>query len=202
MYMNSKQKIIDVAQKLFVEKGYKGASVREISGLAQVNISAISYYFAGKKGLYKACLEEFGRETLQHSMAEMNDPKDIEDLKIKLRNFLSRILDVYAGKPDLVRLVIKEIEDNSFMEETPGQGVFQELYFCLIKFLDEAKEKQLLKGNMESKIVASMFMGCLIQSICYDDIRENLFSVSLKEDNFRHSYLQHIVEVFLNGIQA
>ena len=115
---------------------------------------------------------------------------------------LSKVLDVYAGKPDLVRLVIKEIEDSSFMEESPGKGVFQELYFCLIKFLDEAKDKGLVKQDIEAKIVASMFMGCLIQSICYDDIRENLFSVSLKEDNFRANYLNHIVKVFLNGIHA
>ena len=202
MYMNSKQKIIDVAQKLFVEKGYKGASVREISGLASVNISAISYYFAGKKGLYKACLEEFGRETLEYSMEEMSSPQSVQDLQIKLTNFLSKVLDVYAGKPDLVRLVIKEIEDSSFMEESPGKGVFQELYFCLIKFLDEGKDKGLVKQDIEAKIVASMFMGCLIQSICYDDIRENLFSVSLKEDNFRENYLNHIVKVFLNGIHA
>ena len=55
-----KKKLIKHAQKLFLDKGPDGTSIREIANSAGVNISAISYYFSGKDGLYRACIEDFG----------------------------------------------------------------------------------------------------------------------------------------------
>ncbi len=45
-------KLLLVAEKLFAEKGYHGAGVREITSKAGVNTSAISYYFGSKKNLF------------------------------------------------------------------------------------------------------------------------------------------------------
>jgi AcrR family transcriptional regulator len=50
---NTEQKIIEVATEIFALNGYDGASVREICKRADINISMISYYFGGKKGLYE-----------------------------------------------------------------------------------------------------------------------------------------------------
>lgn len=49
---NTEQNIIEVATDLFAQKGFEGASTREICKLAGANISLISYYFGGKKELY------------------------------------------------------------------------------------------------------------------------------------------------------
>ncbi len=55
---SKKEKILHVAEKLFAEKGYKGVSVRDITNVAKINVSAISYYFNGKKGLYLSVFRE------------------------------------------------------------------------------------------------------------------------------------------------
>ncbi|SCM71650.1 TetR/AcrR family transcriptional regulator [Desulfovibrio sp. 86] len=44
--------IVEVATKLFAEKGYAAVSVREICQALDVNLATISYYFGGKKKLY------------------------------------------------------------------------------------------------------------------------------------------------------
>lgn len=49
----ARQKILLCALKLFAEKGYAKTSVRQIAQAAQVNVSAISYYFTDKAGLYR-----------------------------------------------------------------------------------------------------------------------------------------------------
>ena len=51
-------KLIRAALKLFAEKGYEGASTRDICRLAGSNISAIRYYFGSKAGLYRAAFTE------------------------------------------------------------------------------------------------------------------------------------------------
>lgn len=54
---DSKTRLLEVALKLFATKGFDGVSTREIGKKAQVNISAIKYYFGGKEELYVAVLE-------------------------------------------------------------------------------------------------------------------------------------------------
>ncbi|GLQ98765.1 CerR family C-terminal domain-containing protein [Dyella mobilis] len=53
----TRQRIIDAALQLFGERGYAGASTRDIATAAGVNAPALQYYFDNKEGLYKACAE-------------------------------------------------------------------------------------------------------------------------------------------------
>lgn len=55
---SKREKILEVAEKLFGERGFKGVSVRDITSEAKVNVSAINYYFGSKKGLYLAVFKE------------------------------------------------------------------------------------------------------------------------------------------------
>lgn len=54
----ARNKILLTALQLFAELGFERATVRQIAKLAQVNISAISYYFGDKVGLYRAAYTE------------------------------------------------------------------------------------------------------------------------------------------------
>jgi len=65
---DSKTRLLEVALKLFATKGLDGVSTREIAQKAQVNISAITYYFGGKAELYTAVLE-YIKITLQADAA-------------------------------------------------------------------------------------------------------------------------------------
>ena len=55
----TKEIIMDQATILFTNKGYTGTSVRDIAMKSGVNISLISYYFGGKKGLLEALMVDF-----------------------------------------------------------------------------------------------------------------------------------------------
>jgi AcrR family transcriptional regulator len=49
-----RERILDVAQALFAENGYAGASTRAIAQGAEVNLAQLHYYFGAKRDLYKA----------------------------------------------------------------------------------------------------------------------------------------------------
>ena len=58
MNLNDKQiQIIEIAERLFAERGFDGTSVRDIAHEAGVNIAMISYYFGSKEKLMEALLE-------------------------------------------------------------------------------------------------------------------------------------------------
>ena len=49
---NPRERLLDTAGEIFAEKGLAGATVREISKKAGVNIAAVNYYFRDKERLY------------------------------------------------------------------------------------------------------------------------------------------------------
>lgn len=55
---SARQKLVQAALITFAEKGYEGASTREIADKAGANISSIRYYFGDKAGLYRAAYTE------------------------------------------------------------------------------------------------------------------------------------------------
>jgi AcrR family transcriptional regulator len=49
---NPRERLLEAAGEIFAEKGFKGATVREIVDRAGVNIAAVNYYFRDKERLY------------------------------------------------------------------------------------------------------------------------------------------------------
>lgn len=73
-YVDTRQRILDVATKAFARSGYRGATVREIAFQARANLAAISYHFGSKEGLYAQVLQStFGH---LHAGADDTDERD------------------------------------------------------------------------------------------------------------------------------
>lgn len=53
----TRRRIVEVALRLFAERGFEGASTRDIAAAAGVNAPALQYYFDNKEGVYRACAE-------------------------------------------------------------------------------------------------------------------------------------------------
>ena len=54
---DKKDHILDAAERVFAEYGYEGASTRQISGEAGVNMAMLNYYFGSKEGVFLAIFE-------------------------------------------------------------------------------------------------------------------------------------------------
>jgi len=59
----SKARLLACAGELFAERGFNGVSTRELATAADANVSAIGYYFRGKKGLYRAVVNQVIEDT-------------------------------------------------------------------------------------------------------------------------------------------
>lgn len=54
--IDKKDHILDVAERVFSDHGFDGASTRMISGEAGVNMAMLNYYFGSKEGLFLAVI--------------------------------------------------------------------------------------------------------------------------------------------------
>ncbi len=63
----TKQRLLESACRVFAEKGYRDATIAEISSLAHTNIAAVNYHFRDKKTLYiEAWRQAFHQSLEQH----------------------------------------------------------------------------------------------------------------------------------------
>ena len=61
--------ILDAARELFSRHGYRGASVRAITGLAGANLGAVAYHFGSKQGLFDAVTSTVARAARERIVA-------------------------------------------------------------------------------------------------------------------------------------
>ncbi|AMR31121.1 hypothetical protein A0256_06635 [Mucilaginibacter sp. PAMC 26640] len=89
---DKKDHILDVAEKIFAEFGYDGASTRAISGEAGVNMAMLNYYFGSKEGVFLAIFER-RISTFQKVLAEIGN-----DNSISAWTKLDKYLESYVEK--------------------------------------------------------------------------------------------------------
>ena len=80
-------RIVEAALNLFGERGYEGASTRDIAERAGVNAPALNYYFNNKEGVYRACTEymvertwDYLAPTIEAAQALLGTRPDSEQL--------------------------------------------------------------------------------------------------------------------------
>ena len=98
-----RNKLVLAALKLFAEKGFGGASTRDIAEAAGANVSAIRYYFGDKAGLYRAAFTEPLNEMPQQGCADIDLSLPLSDA---LQHFFADFL-APLKRGEAVRLVMK-----------------------------------------------------------------------------------------------
>jgi AcrR family transcriptional regulator len=96
--------IIKAAVHLFSEKGFQGASVRDIVVKARVNQAAINYHFKGKDGLYLEVLKTALEKLTEHAESE---PKELKSLSREeaLRSFVYQQLRPLLFRDEMSRYI-------------------------------------------------------------------------------------------------
>lgn len=117
----ARQKLLAEGARLFSERGYAGASTRQICQAAGVNSAAIHYHFGGKEGLYREVLQAPIRQFLTQ-FAGFDDPQ--LPLEAALRRLLGAFLSPLwatdgATEAQTLRLHLREmIEPSAVFAET------------------------------------------------------------------------------------
>jgi len=112
-----REKILKAAERLFAEKGYENASIRDIAGVAGVADGTIYNYFENKDALLDALvrglIERLGsRESEPLGLAEADAGRGLEERILERMRFLhedyeriAAILPVALGRPELRSLL-------------------------------------------------------------------------------------------------
>ncbi len=85
----TRSKLLEAAGRIFADKGYEAATIREICRAAGANVAAVNYHFGDKQGLYAEILRQMGRAAQLERMTATLDgsapPEELLRRVIKVR---------------------------------------------------------------------------------------------------------------------
>lgn len=102
-----RQQILAHAARVFREKGYDGASIRDISRASGVSLSSLYYYCESKQKLLYLIVSEAFRQILarlDQRLAGVTDPEQ------KLRVLVMNHLEYFLDHPDAMKVIVREEE--------------------------------------------------------------------------------------------
>lgn len=92
---DAKERILDVSEKLFADGSYASVSVRTVTSEANVNLSAVNYYFGSKQGLFQAVFvrraTEMNYERLK-LLQEADEKARAEGREVSLKEIISSMI--------------------------------------------------------------------------------------------------------------
>lgn len=105
----SEEKIRTAATKVFLAKGFDGATTRAIAEESGMNLALVNYYFRSKEKLFSEILEEMLRLFFQ-GMVELF--KKQMTLKEKVIALLEHDYEMFKNNPNLLVFIISEVHRN------------------------------------------------------------------------------------------
>jgi AcrR family transcriptional regulator len=103
----TRERILDAAVEAFAEKGFLGASTREIARRAGTNQGLITYHFRSKDELWRASADRIFEE-LGRRLAERLGALELADPRERAREGVREYVRFAAAHPELFRLMVDE----------------------------------------------------------------------------------------------
>jgi len=142
---NSRERILNTAEKLFSEKGISGTSLRALTRAADVNLASVHYYFGSKEALLDAVIDRrAGPINAQRLVAleALTTAGGNVEIEAILEAFLFPPLDAISGsteeKQRLGRLTARIEAQPPDLIETLSRKHFAEVSTAFVEALQNA----------------------------------------------------------------
>ncbi|MGH9089473.1 MAG: TetR/AcrR family transcriptional regulator [Acidimicrobiales bacterium] len=134
---SQRQHILDTALSLMSQRGVDGTSMRDLASAAGLNVASLYHYFASKRELLVAVLEERGFiDELAGAAGRAAIARDeVDGLVSMLDDILGSMLEV----EDFIRLMLGEVMRGDETAFTVGVELFDATQTALERWLEESE---------------------------------------------------------------
>ena len=171
--LDTRQKILQVAERQFAAKGYVGAHLQSIAEEVGVQKTALYYYFPSKDALYGAVLERM-LETLDRavSRATSGSEPSVENLELLLDG-LNAIL---AENPNYSRILIRIFVDRVEIDSERIGPIVERVINPVMRFYAAGVEKGVFR-KLSSRHVFLTALGAATFHYAAGDTSSDILGV-------------------------
>lgn len=203
--VDAKTRILNVAAKLFAEKGFDGARVDEIARKAKVNKALIYYYFKNKEEIREALFEGFIHDVMELVDESLDDLMDIQS-KEKFRRVFDEYLTFFEDRKHTVRIMAME----SLKKSSEVSPLFRFMDIMMKNEVDRAlqifeKRGIRLEFDRMQIIVTDFFTGLMpiVNYVLYKDEWKAYYQIDEQElrERFFEAYDATHLEYHRRGMK-
>ena len=198
---SKKRRILSAAGPIFASKGYRDATVRDISQAADVNLASINYYYGDKQNLYfetvKSARDQRFTDIPAFNFALKADPA--ENLGDFVQHFLRRLLPS-ESEPWQAKLLLREFINPSDSCRDLIMEIIQPVFQNLVKIVDQ-KVDSCLEEHQLRKIGFSIVGQCLHYRYASEAISMLIEPENLEQHFEVDQIAQHITAFSMGGIE-
>ncbi len=185
--------LIEVATRLFAERGLHGVSIRELSKAAQVSISMISYHFGGKEGLYSLVLQEqFACFEQIETIREM-DAAPLAKIEAYIRWTIRRHRDY----PHLLRFYTGELTNPTPYFSPIVDPAIKKVIRILMDIIDEGTRLHQFRAGLSTVDTVLAIVGMVNYYFLSTLATQEIVSHSPDRDE---ELIRHYMDLFTKGI--
>ena len=151
---DTRDRVLVVAQALFAERGYRGTSLRDIAKRIGIKAPSLLHHFPSKQQLYLAVLDKMF-ESLEDAANAIAWGKGSR--QNRMRQAVGNAIDFIAGHSDFVRIMWKEMADESGVGRQVLKRRLPPLFSTAVNFIFRGQRE----GEFRSEVDPLHFMWSL-----------------------------------------
>ena len=153
----TEEKILDAANKVFIENGLDGARMQDIADQAQINKSLLHYYYRSKEKLFSEVFNRVIKTFLPETIKIFDADKSLFD---KIEMFSSEYISILQKNPFIPMFVLHELSKKP-------QKVSQtfSVFFSSLKVNQFEKLRIQLKTEIKNGVIRPISVEHLIVNI-------------------------------------
>lgn len=201
---NIEKRILWVAERLFLEKGFSGTSTTEIAKTVGCNQALIHYYFRTKEKLFWDVFAPKAEQVVEYLDAPLDESIDFID---RIRN----VIDFYFGILELDERLAPFIVNELIMSPTRwdkfrDRFLRSESRSSAFDRFEKMVEEEIAAGRIRRMKPIDMLMNIMSLTVSAFIVAPKGFAIGECDSNLRKEYLDNrkedIKQLIVNGIMA
>jgi len=197
--IDKKDHILDVAEKVFSEHGFDGASTRMISGEANVNMAMLNYYFGSKEGLFIAVVER-KITSFQDILISLGGSTDISPWD-KIEKYIEIYGDKVVNNNCFQKLLYRELGITRRTELSDKlRSILMVNVGELTKILDEGVKQGQFNADIDVAMVMATLYGTKNYIINTPLMASTMLGFDVQDDKMMEEKLKPRIKTYMKRL--
>lgn len=197
--IDKKDHILDVAERVFSDLGYDGASTRVISGEAGVNMAMLNYYFGSKEGLFLAVFERkiSSFQALLQNIGSDESMTSWDKLAKCIDNYVDRIIVNNCFQ----KLINREMSIGKRTELT--DKITKILMVNVLEFkklFDEGIKNGSFDKNIDTQLITATIFGTKNYIINSPHVASLMLGHDIRDEKFLEEKLKPRLKIYMKRL--
>ena len=198
----TRERLLDVAERLFAEKGYTAVSIREITKAAGASLAAVNYHFKSKKDLYMEVFRQRWQKQSERLRMPMQELKARDDLtpEIVVRTIIKMFLETSVSDEERHRhgqLIMREMVSPTEVFEVMVENQMRPFVEDVSRLLARATGKKAVTDRLRLCAISLMAQG-----VYFNSTKPAVSRITGRtyDDAFIADLVEHVTRITIAGI--